>query len=202
MASFAPSTAGQFRVCAPQTSGGPVFGTLSLPRCESGGAVRALFLGHSKMFARTAFVAAGRAIAYAPPLVLVDLNLTSPDWPRPVAFEEDVNGGPAHSPDLSVTAPPLPQEPLTPASALSPNQEVFRRELFSTLQLAFASSAATGTVRTYGATLRVIVPGVAMKLGTQVLPTSSVSQVYSFFGSVSMLGPKSPSPVSAQPGVR
>ena len=65
------------------------------------------------MYARAFFASASRAAAH------VDLNLTIPDCPYPVAFEEDVNEGPAPLPALSVTAPLLPQEVLIPAPALS-----------------------------------------------------------------------------------
>ena len=41
-----------------------------------------------------------------------------------------------------------------------------------------------------------------MKLGSQELPMFSDSQFFAFFGSVLLLGPETPSPVSAQPAVR
>ena len=44
---------------------------------------------------------------HRPPLAPVDLDLTSPGCPRPVAFDEDVNEDPESVPDLSVTAPPF-----------------------------------------------------------------------------------------------
>ena len=130
------------------------------------------------MYARAFFASASRAAAH------VDLNLTIPDSPCPVAFEDDINESPAPCPGLSVSAPPLPQEVLTPASPLSSDQEVFRRGLSSTPQSSFTSSGDTGSVRTYEATFRVIATKVTMKLGSRVLPTSSASQFVSFFGSV------------------
>ena len=57
-------------------------------------------------------------------------------------------------------------------------------------------------MRTYGATLRAIVLKVALKLGTQALPMVSAAQFFSVSGSAVLSGPKSPSTVSAQPGVR
>ena len=74
--------------------------------------------------------------------------------------------------------------------------------MFPARQLAFTSSAATGAVRTYEATLDVIAPRVTLKLGTQVLPMLSANQFYLSSGSCVLLGPKSPPPVSALPGVR
>ena len=57
-------------------------------------------------------------------------------------------------------------------------------------------------MRTYGATLRSIVPKVTSELGPPVLPRVSEPQFFAFFGSALLLGPKSASPVSSQPGVR
>ena len=122
------------------------------------------------MYSRAAFVSASRAAAAASTPASVDSSLASPNCPYPIAFEGYVIEGPAPAPDLSVTSPPSPQEVLTPASSLSSDQEAFRRELFTTLQSAFISSAATGAVGTYEATFRAMVPKVTLKLGTQVLP--------------------------------
>ena len=154
------------------------------------------------MFARAAFASASRAAAASPPLAPVDLDLTSPGCPRPVAFDEDVNEAPESVPDLSVTAPPSAREVLAPAPGLSPEQELFCQQLFSSLQFAVTASAASCAIRTYGSTMRATVPGVTLKLGTGALPMISASQFYSFFGSLVLLGPESPSLLSGQPGVR
>ena len=121
--------------------------------------------GFSQMCSRAAIASASRVAASSPPPVSVDLDLTSPGCPCPVAFDEDVSDASLLRPDLSVTSPPLPREVLPPASTLSADQEAFLRGLFATLQSAFAPSAATGTVRTYEATLRVIAPKVTDGLG-------------------------------------
>ena len=154
------------------------------------------------MYSRAAFAAASRAAAASSPTASVVFNLTSPHRPRPIAFGEDVTAGPAPFPDLFATSPPSRQEVLTPASSLSSDQEAFRRGLFTTLQSASTSSAATGAVRTCGATAHAIAPKVTVMLGSQVLPMVSAAQFVSFFCSAILLGPKSPPPVSAQPGVR
>ena len=91
---------------------------------------------------------------------------------------------------------------LPPLSVASPEQEAFRRELFDAAQLTFEISAATGTVRTYEATLRAIVPKVTLKLASQALPLCAEAQFVAFFGAVLLLGPKSSSPASSRPGVR
>ena len=91
---------------------------------------------------------------------------------------------------------------LAPAPGLSPKQELFCQQLFSPLQFAVAASAAPGAIRTYESTMRATVPGVTLKLGTGALPMISASQFYSFFGSLVLLGPESPSLLSGQPGVR
>ena len=154
------------------------------------------------MFARAALAPASRAAAASPPPAPVDLDLASPGCPRPVAFDEDVNEAPESVPDLSVTAPPSAQEASAPASALPLEQELFWQQLFSSPQPAFPASAASGTIRTYESTLRIIVPKVTLKSGAQALPLISATQFYSSFGSAVLLGPKPPSLLSGQPGVR
>ena len=123
------------------------------------------------------------------PPVRVDLDLTSPGCSRPVALDDDANEAPEAAPDLSVTVPSSPEGVPAPESALSSDRESFRQQLFSALQSAFAASAASGTIRTYESTLRAIVPKVALKLGTQVLPMISDCQFCSFFGSAVLPGP-------------
>ena len=154
------------------------------------------------MFARAALASASREAAASPSPAPVDLDSASPGCPRPVAFGEDVNGAPESVPEWSVTAPPSAQEVSAPAPVLSPEQELFWQQLFSSLQAAFTASAASGTIRTYESALRAIVPKVTWKLGTEALPLISASQFFSFFGSAVPLGPKSPSLLSGQLGVR
>ena len=112
----------------------------------------------------------------------------------PVAFDDDVTEAPEFAPDLSVSAPPSTQEELALASVLSPEQELFRQQLFSSLLPPFTASAAPGAKRTYVTTLRAVLPKVTLKLGRQVLPMISARQFCSFFGPAVLLGPKSPSP--------
>ena len=105
-------------------------------------------------------------------------------------------------PDLSVFAALLSHDVLRPASASSPPQGAFRRDLFPSPSATFDVSAASGSVRAYEATFRSIVPKVASKLGPQVLPMRSEAQFCASFGSALTLVPKTASPVSSQPGVR
>ena len=123
------------------------------------------------------------------PPVRVDLDLTSPGCPRPVAFDEDANEAPEAAPDLSVTAPPSPQEVPALASAPPPDRESSRQQLFSSLQSAFAASAASGTMRTHESALRAGGPKVALKSGTHVLPMIPDCQFCSFLGSAVLPGP-------------
>ena len=154
------------------------------------------------MFLSAALPATSKKATVASSSTQVDLDLSSASRPCPVDFEEDVTDPVPAPPDPSVSAAPVSQDVLPPASSLPPPQEAFPRDLFSTLSAAFEVSAASGTVRTYEATLRSIVPKVMSKLGSPVLPMVSKAQFFAVFGSVLLLGPKSASPVSAQPGVR
>ena len=101
-----------------------------------------------------------------------------------MVFDDDVPADVPAPPDLSASAAPLAQVVLPPASALSSTQVAFRRDLFVTLQSAFEMSAANGTVRTYEATLRNIVPKVSAKWGPPVLPMATEAQLFAFFGAV------------------
>ena len=51
----------------------------------------------------------------------------------PVASDDDVTEAPEFAPDLPVSAPPSTQEVLALASVLSPERELFRQQLFSSL---------------------------------------------------------------------
>ena len=117
-------------------------------------------------------------------------------------FDDDVPDGVSAPPDLSVSAAPLGQDVLPPASVLPLAQETLRRDPFATVQPAFEISAACGAVRTYEATLRNIVPKVTLNLGSQVLSTVTEAQFSAVFGALLMLGPKSASPAPAEPRVR
>ena len=154
------------------------------------------------MFLGAALSAASNkaAVLSSPPQV--GLDLPSASRPCPDDFEEDVADPVPAPPDLSASAAPLSQDVLPPASSLPPPQGAFRRDLFSTLSTASEVSAASGTVRTYEATLRSIAPKITSKLGSPALPMVSEAQFFAFFGSVLLLGPESASPVSAQQGGR
>ena len=132
----------------------------------------------------------------------MDLDLAGPGRPCPIVVDEEVEGGSRPVPDLAASSAPLARDVLPPASAVSPEQEVFRRELLDAARSSFEVSVATGAVRTYEATLRGIAPKVTLKLGSQVVPRSAEAQFFAFFGAVLLIGPKSPSPVSSHPGVR
>ena len=126
--------------------------------------------GSSDMFSRAAFPVAPRkesAPVLHPP---VDLDLAGPGHPCPTVVDDEAGGESCVPPDLAVSAGPLTQDALPPASMLSLTQEVLRRELVATAQFAFEVSAAAGAVRTHGATLWGIATKVTLKLGSQVLP--------------------------------
>ena len=105
--------------------------------------------------------------------------------------------------DLSVSLAPR-ERGVSPSAEGAPSleQQNFRREVFATAQSAFVASAAHGAVRAYEATLRAIAPKVAAKLGDQVSPMSSDGAFYAFCSSAALLGPRTVSSVSTQPGVR
>ena len=105
-------------------------------------------------------------------------------------------------PDLAAPSAPAPQDVLPPATALSADQADFRRQILDEVRLANEARAASGTVRTYEAILRGIIPKVAPKPGSSVLPISTEAQFLSLLGAALLLGPKSPSPVSGLPGPR
>ena len=115
---------------------------------------------------------------------------------------EDELGEEPSPPDLSIASGTLVRDVLPPASDPSPEQEAFRRDLLEVVRPTFSASAASSTVHTYEAVLRGIVPKVMAKLGSAVLPMRTEAQFLSFFGGALMLGPKTPSHVTSQPGVR
>ena len=132
----------------------------------------------------------------------MDLNLSGPSRPCPLIVDEDQESPPIVVPDLTVSSAPSPADVLPPATALSGDQEDFRRQIRDEVRLTFEGGAASGTVRTYEAILRGIAPKATLRLGSSVLPMATEAQFLSFFGAVSILGPKSPSPVSGLPSVR
>ena len=156
-----------------------------------------MFRGISLAFSRAAFSSASRRAAASTPPPPVDLDLSSPGRSRPVVFDDDAPDEISAPRDPSASATPLNQDVLPPASALSPAQQAFRRDLFVTLQSAVEVSAASGTARTCEATLRNIVPKVTLKLVSQVLPIATEARRYAYFGAVFILGPESASPASA-----
>ena len=85
-------------------------------------------------------------------------------------------------PDLSVASGTLVRDVLPPASNLSSEQEGFRRDLLEVVRSTFGANASSGTVHTYEAVLRGIVPKVTLKLGSAVLPMRTEAQFFAFFG--------------------
>lgn len=85
------------------------------------------------MCARAAFVSACRAATAASSQPQVDLGLSGPSRPCPVAFDGGVTEAPDGIPDLSVTTPLSAQEVLVPAPSVSSDQESFSRQLFVSL---------------------------------------------------------------------
>ena len=154
--------------------------------------------GSSVMFSRAAFSVAPRKAFLPLSNPPIDLDLAGPSRPFPVVADEEVEGKSRPLPDLTASPSPVARGELPPASVVSPAQEAFRRELFDAPQSAFEVSAAAGAVRMYEATLRAIVPEVALKLGSQVLPMCTEVQFFAFFGAVLLLCPKSSSPAPSQ----
>ena len=152
------------------------------------------------MFSQAALSAASRKAASGSQHAL-GLGLGGPERPQPfVVGDELEEDGPL--PDLSVASGTLVRDVLPPASNLSSEQEGFRRDLLEVVRSTFGANASSGTVHTYEAVLRGMVPKVTLKLGSAVLPMRTEAQFFAFFGGVLMLGPKTASPVTSQPGVR
>ena len=154
----------------------------------------------SALFSHAALAAASRK-AFRGSQGTIDLELGGPNRPEPLIMEDELEGGIFPS-DLSVSPGALVRDVFPPAPAPSPEQEGFRRDLLDLVRSTFGASAASSTVRTCEATLRGVAPNVTMKLGSAALPMRSEAQFYSFFGVVLILGPKTTSPVTSQPGVR
>ena len=93
--------------------------------------------------------------------------------------EED---GPPPFPGLSVSPAPLVRDVLPPAVSASPEQGAFRGNLLEVARSTFGASSAPSTIRTYEAILRGIVPKVAPKLGSAVLPMRTEAQFSRFSG--------------------
>ena len=152
------------------------------------------------MFSHAALSAASRKAAWSSQQA-VNLELGGPDRPEPLVMGDETEAAPA-PPDLSIASGTLVRDVLPPATSPSPEQELFRRELLEVVRSTFGANAASGTVHTYEAALRGIAPKVMAKLGSAVLPMGTEAQFLSFFGAVLMLGPKTQSPATSQPGVR
>ena len=152
------------------------------------------------MFSHAALSAASRKAASSAQQT-VNLDLGGPSRPQPFVIEDELEDE-CPLPDLSVASGTLVRDVLPPAHGLSPEQETFRQDLLEVVRSTFGSSASSGTVHTYEAVLRGIVPKVTLKLGSAVLPMRTEAQFYSFFGGVLLLGPKTASPVTSHPGVR
>ena len=158
------------------------------------------FVCLSVMFSHAALAAASRKAARTTNQA-VDLELGGPNRPEPFVMEDETGEDPPH-PDLSIASNTLVRDVLPPAASPSAEQETFRRDLLEVVRSTFSANAASSTVHTYEAVLRGIVPKVTAKLGSSVLPMRTEAQFLSFFGGVLMLGPKAPSQVTSQPGVR
>ena len=81
------------------------------------------------MFSRAAFSAASRraaASAHSPP---VDLDLSGPTLPCPLIVDDEPEAPSMTLPDLAAFSAPAPQDVLPPATALSADQEDFRRQI-------------------------------------------------------------------------
>ena len=157
---------------------------------------------HFVMFSRAACSAASRRAAASAHSLRVDLDLSGPTRPCPLIVGDEPEAPSMTLPDLAASSAPAPQDVLPPASALSADQEDFRRQILDEVRLTFEACAASGAVRTYEAILRGIAPKATLKLGPPVLPMATEAQFLSFFGAALLLGPKSPFPVSGVPGVR
>ena len=156
----------------------------------------------SAMFSHAAMAAASRKASISTIVPPVDLGLDGASHSEPIIVDDEVEDDPPPLPDLSVSSAPLVRDVFPPALSASPEREAFRGNLLEVVRTTFGACSASGTVRTYEAILRGIVPKVALRLGSAVLPMRREAQFYSFFGSVLMLGPKSTSPVSLQRGAR
>ena len=132
------------------------------------------------MFSQAALSAASRRVASGSRHAL-DLSLGGPERPQPFVVGDELEEDDP-LPDLSVASGTLVRDVLPPASTLSSEQEGFRRDLLEVVRSTFGASASSGTVHTYEAVLRGIVPRVTLKLGSAVLPMRSEAQLFAFFG--------------------
>ena len=110
----------------------------------------------SAMFSHAALAAASRRAAFGPQQA-VDLGLGGPGRPQPFVVEDELDED-CPLPDLSVTSGTLVRDVLPPASSLSSEQEGFRRDLLEVARSTFGANASSGTVHTYEAVLRGIIP--------------------------------------------
>ena len=152
------------------------------------------------MFSHAAMAAAPRRAsigAMDPPIVL---SLDGASRSEPIIVGDGVEDGPPPLPDLSMSSAPLVRDVLPPAVSATSEQGALRGNLLEVVRSTFGASSASSTIRTYEAILRGIVPKVALKLGSAVLPMRTEAQFFSFFGAVPMIGPKSASPVTLQHG--
>ena len=156
-----------------------------------------------RMFSRAAFASASGAASRAAQAEPEDPDLTGPDRTCPFVFDDDSAAPNVFSAKLPVYGITAPTSLLPPGMGpLSTEWERPRQEVRITLQSLFASSAASGTVRTYEAALRAIAPNVTADLRLRALPMGSKGVFIVFFIAVVLLGPKSPSSLTLQPAVR
>ena len=127
-----------------------------------------------RMFFRAAFASAAGAVSRGAHVGQVDLDPTGPDRDCPFAFEGDPAAPCVLPEDFPVSDNSAPASSLPPAlGAPSAEQKGLRKEVYSTLRSLFASSAARGAARTYGANLRAIAPRVTAKRGSCAFPMDS-----------------------------
>ena len=131
------------------------------------------------MLSRAPFTSAARAVFRTSQVERAHLDLPGPDRSCPFAFDVGAGVPNMSMGDMGVSDMSGPASLLPLAfGALSAEQERFRQEVRRTPQSIFTSSAALGTVRPYGATLRALAPKVAAKLSSRALLTDSESAFY------------------------
>ena len=78
----------------------------------------------------------------------VDLNLSGPNRPSSVVANEEPEASSISLLELAASSVPSALDVLPPATLLTAEQEVFRRQTLDEARLAFEVSAASGAVRT------------------------------------------------------
>ena len=111
------------------------------------------------MFSNAVLASAPRAVSRVHGMEPVGLDLAGPIRECPLAFNDDPGAACASLEALSVLGVEVPaSRPPPPVGPTSPEQDRFRKEVHSALQLLLAPSKATGAVRKYEAALRTPAP--------------------------------------------